>query len=268
MKVNEFFARRPVFTHDEFTTFLFKLGKRSRRTMDALLAYHVGTGHLVNIRRGLYAVVPTGADPGTCPVDPYLLAGKMTPDAVLSYHTALEFHGKAYSVFNRFFFLTTRAVRALQFRGQEFISVRPPQALNTLKKRHYSIHEVERMGLPIQVTSLERTLVDALDRPELCGGWEEVWRSLEMIEFFNLDQMVTYTLFFRKAVLSAKVGFFLTQHREPLMVEESILKKLRACRPRHAHYLDRKFSGRNKLISEWNLIVPETILLRSWEEAQ
>ena len=39
------------------------------------------------VRRGLYTVVPAGADPGACPVDPYLLASRLAGDAVLGYHT-------------------------------------------------------------------------------------------------------------------------------------------------------------------------------------
>ncbi len=34
----------------------------------------------------------------------------------------------------------------------------------------------------VRVTAFERTLVDVLDAPDLGGGWEEVWRSLEMVE--------------------------------------------------------------------------------------
>ena len=37
-------------------------------------------------------------DPASMTVDPYLMAAKMTEDAVLAYHTALEFHGRANSV--------------------------------------------------------------------------------------------------------------------------------------------------------------------------
>jgi hypothetical protein len=35
-------------------------------------------------------------------------------------------------------------------------------------------------------------LVDVLDRPDLSGGWEEIWRSLETIEYFDLDEIVAY----------------------------------------------------------------------------
>ncbi len=70
------------------------------------------------------------------------------------------------------------------------------------------------------MTSLERTLVDVLVRPDLGGGWEEVWCSLESAEYFDLEQVTDYTLKLRSAAAVAKVGFFLEQHRDALMVEE------------------------------------------------
>ncbi len=42
----------------------------------------------------------------------------------------------------------------------------------------------------MRVASLERTLVDVLNRPRYPGGWEEVWRSLESVAFFDLDRVV------------------------------------------------------------------------------
>jgi hypothetical protein len=33
-----------------------------------------------------------------------------------------------------------------------------------------------------------------LDGPEHGGGWEEIWRSLESVEFFDLDAVVTYAV--------------------------------------------------------------------------
>lgn len=63
------------------------------------MLYHV---KLVRVRRGLYAVVPPGASAESYPVDPFLLASRMAKDAVQAYHTALEFHGEAYSVYEYF----------------------------------------------------------------------------------------------------------------------------------------------------------------------
>ena len=34
--------------------------------------------------------------------------------------------------------------------------------------------------------------MDVLDRPDLGGGWEEIWHSLGTVEFFNLNQVIEY----------------------------------------------------------------------------
>ncbi|HOC47078.1 MAG TPA: type IV toxin-antitoxin system AbiEi family antitoxin domain-containing protein, partial [Syntrophorhabdaceae bacterium] len=97
MKLEHFFNRHPVFTGGELAAFLASEGPRNVRTQEALLLYHVKSGRLLRVRRGLYAVVPPGASAESYPVDPFLLTSRLTKDAVLAYHTAMEFHGKAYS---------------------------------------------------------------------------------------------------------------------------------------------------------------------------
>ena len=124
---------------------------------------------------------------------------------------------------------------------------------------------VERANVSLRVASLERTLVDVLNRPRLSGGWEEVWRSLESVEFFDLDRMVEYALLLSNATTVARVGFFLEQHRDVLMVNEAHLARLRHHRPRRPHYLDRARRG-GRLVTEWNLVVPTDVMERSWAE--
>jgi len=116
------------------------------------------------------------------------------------------------------------------------------------------------------VTNLERTLVDVLNRPDLSGSWEEIWRSLESVEYFDLDKVVEYVLLLGNATTAAKVGFFLDQHRGALMVEDNHLKPLRDFRPRRPHYLERSKRKAGRLVAAWNLVVPENVLHRSWGE--
>jgi predicted transcriptional regulator of viral defense system len=266
MKPIEFFSLNPVFTKTEFVASTAAEKKVGSRTPDSLLAYHVGTGRLLRLRRGLYAVVGPGAKPGSQPVDTFLLAAKLADDAVLAYHTALEFHGKAYSVHERLTYLTTSAARPLQFRDHTFRGIPFPQALVSHDRQLFEVKTQERAGIRVQVTSLERSLVDVLDRPDLGGGWEEVWRSLELVEFFDLDRVVEYALLLDNATTAAKVGLFLQQHRESLMVEEKHLQPLREHRPRSPHYLERQHKKDGRLVADWNLIVPQRILDRAWEE--
>lgn len=266
MKHDEFFRKHPVFTGEDLANYLSSHGEVGGRAQEALLAYHQKAGRVVRIRRGFYAVIPSGADPDSYPVDPFLVASKMTPDSVLSHHTGLEFHGKAYSVHTRITYSASHPPGPLTFRSHVFRGTRFPTALFRAEKTHFGVTIVERAGMELRVTSLERTLVDVLDRPDLSGSWEEIWRSLESVEFFDLDRVVEYALLLGNATTGAKVGFFLDQHREPLLVEDRHLKALHKLRPRQPHYLDRVKRTSGRLVSEWNLVVPKEVLERAWGE--
>jgi predicted transcriptional regulator of viral defense system len=200
------------------------------------------------------------------PIDPFLVAGRLAPDAILAYHTALEFHGKAHSPMHEFYYLTGLAARPLGFRDQRFRAVPPPAALRSQGAELSNVLDAERMGLSVRVTNLERTMVDVLDRPRFGGGWEEIWRSLESVEFFDFDAVVEYALLLDNATTIAKVGFFLEQHKNSLMVEERHLDPLRKRRPQAPHYLSRGARRPGKLAAGWNLVVPAEVLERRWEE--
>jgi predicted transcriptional regulator of viral defense system len=266
MKLNAFLSQHDVFTLDELDLFLSKEGSGNPNTRKALLTYYRKQGRIIPVRRGLYAVVPFGSSPDSYPVDVFLLASKMTKDAVLAYHTALEFHGKAYSVYNRLHYLSAKRSLPVRFRSHEIIRVPVPQTLLTKGKEMFGVVRHRRYGGELRVTGLERTLVDVLDRPKLTGSWEEIWRSLESVEFFDLDQVVEYVLLLENATTAAKVGFFLEQHKEALMVDDVHLRPLRKLLPRQPHYLIRGKRKGGRWVKQWNLMVPDEILNQSWGE--
>ncbi|OGR02068.1 MAG: transcriptional regulator [Deltaproteobacteria bacterium RIFOXYD12_FULL_50_9] len=264
MKHETFFRKHPIFTAKELDSHLSAMGKSGSRTRESLLEYHRKTEHIILIRRGLYAVIPPGANPDSYPVDPFLVAAKLTQDAVLSYHTALEIHGRAYSVREHLTYSASCPVSPLAFRSRFFRGVKFPLALCRAGKQNFGVVTIDRAGLEVPVTCLERTMVDVLDRPDQSGSWEEIWRSLESVEFFDLDKVVEYTFLLGNATTTAKVGFFLEQHREHLMVEEAHLKPLRDHRPRQPHYLDNSNRKSGKLVADWNLVLPVELFEQAW----
>ena len=266
MKLNEFLSRHAVFTVDELDRFLSARGSGKPNTRKSLLTYYRKQGRIIPVRRGLYATVPLGGDPATSPVDPYLVAAKITADAVLAYHTSLEFHGKAYSVYTRLYYVSTRKSLPLTFQAYEFVRAPVPHPLRAKGKEMFGVTSRKWSGVELRVTNLERTFVDVLDRPELAGSLEEIWRSLESVEFFDLDQVIEYVLLLENATLAAKVGFFLEQHKETLMVEDTHLNQLRKMRPRQPHYFMRGKRKGCQWVKEWNLLIPIEILNRSWGE--
>lgn len=266
MKHLGFFRRHPVFTGEELAAHLAVHGEVGPRGQEALLAYHQRRGRIVRIRRGLYAAIPPGTDPDCFPVDSYLVAAKLTPDAVLSHHTALEIHGRAYAVWSRRVYSTSRPPRPVTFRSAVFRGVRFPAALRRVRAERMEVQDAERAGLTVRVTSLERTLVDVVDRPDLAGGWEEVWRSVGSIEFVDLDRIVAYALELDNATTIAKLGFVISQHRDTWTITDRQLQPLRDRRPRRPHYLDRSRRVPGHLVKDWNLVVPFDVLDDVWEE--
>lgn len=239
---------------------------RSHQSSKAVLKQHVAAGNLVNVRRHLYAVVPPGMTPDTAPIDPYLLCSRLCPDAVIAYHAALRWHGRAHSVSRRFAYLCARRPQPLSFRGEDFVPVLAPASLRELADFGGGVRKERRQGLELRVATLERTLVDLMDAPQHGGGWEEIWRSLESVEYFDLDAVIRYAERLGSAVAAARVGYFLERHRKPLMVEGRHLAALQRLRPRQARYFDRRLGTGGKLMRRWNLIVPASIEGRSWGE--
>jgi predicted transcriptional regulator of viral defense system len=108
--------------------------------------------------------------------------------------------------------------------------------------------------------------VDILDRPNLCGSWEEIWRSLENIEYFDMDQVLKYALLLSKRTTIAKLGVFLDTHRDRLMIPDAYFEQLLIHRPNKPFYLIHNQKTPQKMLAKWNVIVPLSLLNREWEE--
>lgn len=269
MKLDDFFALHKVFTFKELKLSLSRNQGSSVKssTLHNLLTYHQKQGHILHIRRGLYYSVPKGLDSTHCPVDPFLVAGKMAEDSVIAYGSALDLHGKLHTIQNRVVYLTKKRVMAsFDFRDIKYQAVAIPSVLKVQSQETFGVQSIDRLGQQVLVTSLERTLVDVLDRPYLCGSWEEIWLSLEGIEYLDLDQVLKYALLLANSTTTAKLGFFLETHREILMVPEHYLEELRKHCPAKPHYMDRNQSKPQKMIAKWNLVIPLSLINRSWEE--
>lgn len=266
MKPNDFFSQNPVFTSKEYDLFYQKTGHAGTRSQEALLSYHLKAGNLTRVKRGLFAVVPQGAVAESFAIDPYLIASKWVEDAIIAYHSALAFFGKSYSLTHQFSIFTNKRPTNFVFRDDNFRLVSFPKSLCKKDKVLFGVKTVFHRGSQLSITGFERTLVDMLDRPELSGGWEEIWRSLESVEYFDIEKVVEYALLLDNATTISLVGFYLEQHQKELDVKDRQLKKLAVKRPKKPHYIDRKQKCSNKFNARWNIIIPEEIIERSWNE--
>lgn len=265
MSLPVFFAHHPVFTTHELDAYPEDAESAAttsnEQTRKRLLQYHQKRGHVVLVRRGLYAAIPVGRNASSYMVDSYLVAARVTDDAVLAYQSALSLHGIAHSVIEERVCLSEHErVRPFSFQGITYRAVKPPSALHPEDRMALGVEEQDRQGLTVRVTALERTLVDVLDRPNLTGGWEEAWRSLESLDvYLDLDFVIRYTLLLKNATTAAKVGYFLDVHRDRLSVEDRHITPLRERAPKTPHAAvptNSRHRAPTDLIRSWNLRVP------------
>lgn len=78
--------------------------------------------------------------------------------------------------------------------------------------------------------------------------------------------MVEYAELLGNATTAAKVGFYLEQHSEPLMVADAHLERLAALAPKNPHYMERTKREAGRFVARWKLVVPPAVFERSWEE--
>ena len=261
--IRVFFESHPVFTIDELREYA-SIPQRSREASDLIL-YNKKMGRIGRIKEGLYYVFRPGQTIQHVRVDPYLTASKLAPDAVLAFHSALDLLGFGHSLFNAYYYFSARSRPILRFQGGLFRSVLLPEKLQKKPDSAFGTENVERLGIKIRLTSKERTLVDVLDRPQYCGGFEEMYRSLEKIPYLRFEMILQYLELRRQKNLYARTGFFLEQHRNDFHVEESFLQRLERKIPTQAVYWTSDRKG-GRLVRRWNLIVPEAVQGRTWEE--
>jgi len=265
MNIQPFFDTHPVFRYEEFAQFMQGIQQlhASRRQQ---LNYHHKAGNLIHIRKFLYAVKPSSIKAEDFWIDPYLIAGKATTDAVLGYHTALELHNLAYTTFEELTFITAQSSKSFTYSNQHFRAVSFPKSLITKNETYNSVEQIQRQSINLKITNLERTIVDVLDRPDLAGGWEEICRSLDHVIHFDPAKLVVYTLLLNNATTTAKVGFFLEQRPEHLKINTNYLEQLLPYIPKQPHYMNRTQRNKGQYIKKWQLIVPLEIIERRWEE--
>jgi predicted transcriptional regulator of viral defense system len=241
----EFFAQNAYFCFQEFAY------GRSRAAAARALAYHVEQKRLLQVRRGTYMWRSLAKMP-----DAPSLASRLGDDAVLAYSGALEFHGALWRPKLVTFLSPSRV--DIEFAEVRYLSVDTP--VNIRRKGEYPFVTAQVRGMTIvQATTLERTYVDCLDRPDLGPALDVLWRSFSNREP-DAKQMVEYAMRLGNRVTMAKLGLFLQCHPR-LQRQHDALDVLESRRPSSQARMNRSVSPHEcEPFHRWNLSVPSRLL--------
>jgi predicted transcriptional regulator of viral defense system len=254
-----FFSAHPVFRRDEYAR---AVGRKSTdRVVSAMLRQHLKAGNIRRVARGVFAAVPAHGDAATWPTDRFLAASRLKPDAVIAYHSALELHGAAYT--------DAPDVQAVSA-GEPTVFATDQFACRFVKRpagfvAKHDVTTVDRGGLTVRVTTLERTLADLFDRLDLAGGADELFNSLALVERVKADDLVRAVRGLKDGGAAGAVGWWLEREQDRLGVPASALKSLHTLQPKHPQYVLGAQRGEAKFVKDWNILVPKALAAPTFE---
>ena len=186
---------------------------KSKTYAMTILRGYIEDALVVKIRRNLYAV--TNLATKHIEANRYEVASALTPTAKVAYHSALEFYGVANQVFNTMYVASDSIFNSFEFDGLSYMYAISPTNVGI---------ETPVMSYGIRITSLERTVIDCIDRIDRCGGSEEMLQCLGMIMHISEAKLLEVLASYDKATLYKKAGFVLGRFRDRFNLSDAFFQ--------------------------------------------
>ena len=191
---------------------------RPRQKVWRVLNFLLEGGWIVRLTKGKYLVVPLEAGPESAwTEDAVVIACHLASPAAVAYWSACHYWNWTEQVPRTIFVQTTRRVRP-QNRKVLGVTYRFVRVLS--EKFFGTIERTAGQG-KFSVTDREKTLVDALNRPDLCGGIRQVVEMLpEAAEAVRWEKVEAYLEKMGSGALYKRLGFLVEMLGERVKVPD------------------------------------------------
>ena len=211
----------------------------------------VAKGWLERIKRGVFQLVPADRGPEGISDTNALAAGALLVSPYFySFGTACTHHGFTEQVFAEAYVACRIAKRPATVRGTRFVFVRMSE------KRFFGFVDVDVLGEKVRMATPERTLLDAIDRPQLAGGLPEVSRIVaKAAERVSWPKVFDHAKRWNESALVQRLGYLLDLHKVP--ISGSVRKSLTALvSPDSKVHLGarKEWGASGRLIHPWGII--------------
>jgi predicted transcriptional regulator of viral defense system len=225
----------------------------------------VQKGWLERLRPALFQFVPADRGrEGVADTHPLTAGAVLVHPYFFSFGTACTHHGLTEQVFAEVYLACQQRRRPATIRGKRYVFVYVPE------ERFFGYAETKVLGQAVLMATLERALLDAIDRPQNAGGIGEVsrvaGRAASRLSWTSLLELLRR---WRSSALVQRVGYFLDLHdvRVPDEVRRALLELVL---PHSKIQLGtrRQWGTSGKLVRPWNVVenVPREVLLPKEEK--
>jgi len=204
------------------------------------------------VKPGLFVRIPESVilDKQQYTEDAILIAAKATKNSFLSYYTALTIHGLSERYTTHIYATTTTHQRNIQYNN---ITI---NYIQTIPKKYFGTTTISYSNEHIQISDVERTIIDVINKPKYAGGWTETINCLKNLDEIDYKKLTTYLKKYNNKTTSRKIGYLL-ENLSNLSPSKYILKQIKDLSGSNELYFDTTKKGIYN--SDWNLIVPKNI---------
>jgi len=126
-------------------------------------------GWLDRLFPGTYLIVPlTAGEEAVYTTHEYLIAAHVAEPMYIGYYSALSHHGLTEQVPRTVYVVTPTRAQSREIHGV------PYRVTTVTERKFFGFEPTSIEGTTVQVSDLEKTLVDCADHPEFCGGLREL----------------------------------------------------------------------------------------------
>jgi predicted transcriptional regulator of viral defense system len=213
----------------------------TRGAAKKLLSDLVGKGWAIRLTKGVYLAVPLEAGPKSMHTEHELLiASRLADPYYVGFWNALNFHGLTEQTPFTVFVAAPKERRPMRILGINYRFVKVG------RKDMFGFKAYRVAGGSVMISDPEKTIVDCLSRPDLCGGVSDVAKAISSGKL-DLGRLASYAEKSGGAALK-RAGFLL---------EKSKLQDCKSLLRRRAEgyvYLDPLGPKKGRHDSRWRVI--------------
>ena len=220
----------------------------------------VKKGWLERLRPGLFLLVPADRGrEGVADTNPLVAGAALVVPYFYSFGTACTHHGLTEQAFDEVYLACQEQRRHETIRDKRYVFIHVPT------ERFFGFSDTAVLGHPVQMATVERALLDAIDRPRHAGGIGEVSRiAARAAGKVSWDGLLELVRRWGSSALVQRLGYFLDLHAVELPdhVRAALLALVH---PQSKIQLAsrRQWGTTGKLVRPWNVLenVPRDVLI-------
>ncbi len=215
---------------------------------------------LERLRPGLFRLVPADRGrEGVADSNPLTAGAVLVSPYFFSFGTASTHHGLTEQVFADVYVACRERRRPQTVRGKRYVFV------EVAAERFFGFQEIAVLGEPVQMATVERALLDALDRPQHAGGLGEVARIVARASTrISWPALLDLARKWGSSALVQRLGYLLDEHEAqvPGDARSELLALARSSSKIHLGPRA-KWGTEGKLARPWNIVqnVPRDVLV-------